>query len=546
MYSDDYDTEGGEDDLCTYGDYDSEGGEDDDLCAYGEDDDSAATSDQVNYVCLKEEDIRRNQKDDIGQVSTVLSLSEVEASILLLHYQWSVSKVNDEWFADEERVRSSAGILEAPRRPRPAATRKKVRCGICFESYPPREIVLVACGHPFCSACWTGYITTAINDGPGCLMIKCPEPSCSCAVGQDMVEKLASKESKDKYDRYFLRSYVEGSRKRKWCPAPGCELAIDFSAEGTRSSNDVYCSCSHSFCWNCSEDAHRPVDCDTVGQWVRKNSAESENMTWILANSKPCPMCKRSIEKNHGCMHMTCTAPCKHQFCWLCLGPWTEHGDRSGGFYACNKYEVARKQGLHDEAEKVREMAKMSIERYAHYYERWASNEKSRKKAVEDLRKFHSEKLEVLCDIQKATEAELRLIAEAWIQIIEGRRVLKWTYAYGFYLPQGPDYFKQRELFEYSQGEAESSLERLHKCVEKELEPFETAEGTARLQKELDDAFDAAAAAGTSKDVLKDAFTEYRKKLICYTNATRNFFKNLVKVLENGLADVVVPSHIPT
>lgn len=30
----------------------------------------------------------------------------------------------------------------------------------------------------------------------------------------------------------------------------------------------------------CTEEAHRPVDCSTVGKWILKNSAESENMNW--------------------------------------------------------------------------------------------------------------------------------------------------------------------------------------------------------------------------------------------------------------------------
>lgn len=44
-------------------------------------------------------------------------------------------------------------------------------------------------------------------------MLRCPDPSCSAAVGQDMVNLLASDEDKGKYERYLCRSYIEDNRK---------------------------------------------------------------------------------------------------------------------------------------------------------------------------------------------------------------------------------------------------------------------------------------------------------------------------------------------
>jgi ariadne-1 len=35
----------------------------------------------------------------------------------------------------------------------------------------------------------------------------------------------------------------------------------------------------------CTEEAHRPVNCETVSKWTLKNSAESENMNWFVAGS---------------------------------------------------------------------------------------------------------------------------------------------------------------------------------------------------------------------------------------------------------------------
>ncbi|KAK9997871.1 hypothetical protein SO802_017474 [Lithocarpus litseifolius] len=463
---------------------------------------------QQSFTILSEADIHQRQEDDIMRISTVLSISKFAASILLRYYNWSVSKVHDEWFADEEKVRGSVGLLEKPVVEYPNA--RELTCGICFETYPCDRIHTAACGHPFCSSCWAGYISTAINDGPGCLMLRCPDPSCGAAVGQDMINVLASDEDKEKYSRYFIRSYIEDNRKTKWCPAPGCDYAVDFIVGS--GSYDVTCRCSCSFCWNCTEEAHRPVDCGTVAKWILKNSAESENMNWILANSKPCPKCKRPIEKNQGCMHITCTPPCKFEFCWLCLGAWSDHGERTGGFYACNRYETAKQEGVYDEAEKRREMAKNSLERYTHYYERWATNQSSRQKALADLQQMQTVHLEKLSDIQCQPESQLKFITEAWLQIVECRRVLKWTYAYGYYLSEHEH--AKRQFFEYLQGEAESGLERLHQCAEKELQVYLNAEGP-------------------SKD-----FNEFRTKLAGLTSVTRNYFENLVRALENRLSDV--------
>ncbi|KAI3889099.1 hypothetical protein MKX03_004262 [Papaver bracteatum] len=256
---------------------------------------------QPSYTVLNADDRRQRQEEVITRISTVLSITRVSASILLRHYNWDVSKVHDAWFADEERVRKATGLLESLVVPN--QNMKELNCGICFEAYPRDRMYAAACGHHFCSACWTGYVSTAINDGPGCLMLRCPDPSCGAAVGQDLINLLVSEEDMQKYSRYILRSYVEDNKK-------------------------------------CTEEAHRPVDCVTVAKWILKNCAELKSMNWISANSKPCPKCKRPIEKNRGCMHITCTPPCKFEFCWLCLGSWSDHGKRT-----CNRYETAKQEG---------------------------------------------------------------------------------------------------------------------------------------------------------------------------------------------------------
>lgn len=64
-------------------------------------------------------------------------------------------------------------------------------------------------------------------------------------------------------------------------------------------------------------------------------------------------------------------------------------------------------------------------------------------------------------------------------------------------------------------GEAEAGLERLHHCAESELNHFvSNTEGSPKK------------------------FSDFRHKLIGLTKVTKTYFENLVKALENGLADV--------
>ncbi|KFK31186.1 hypothetical protein AALP_AA6G079700 [Arabis alpina] len=403
-YSDDdvmLDNDSGEDNYHYTDEDEDDDGKDSNYEGIIEDDSSNRSS--LGYVVLKEVDIHKHQRDDIEQVSTILSISQAEAIALLLHYRWSVSKVQDEWFTDEARVRKLVG-----------------------------------------------YIAAKIDEGPGCLKVKCPEPSCSAAICQDLIDKVTNEKDKEKYD---------------------------------------------------SEEAHSPVDCETVAQWILKNSDESENTNWILANTKPCPKCKRSIEKNKGCMHMTCTPPCQHQFCWMCLDPW------KSSCYRCNKYDPK------DETENKRTNAKQAIDRYVFYFERWVTNQSSKRKAMQDLEKWQSVQLKELSDKQSTPETQLQFTIDAWLQIIECRRVLQWTYAYGYYLPSNE--VAKKNLFEYLQGEAQVGLERLHHCAEEELNQF----------------------VYNTEDTPKN-FSDFRNKLVGLTKVTKTYFENLVKALENGLADV--------
>ncbi len=83
------------------------------------------------------------------------------------------------------------------------------------------------------------------------------------------------------------------------------------------------------------------------------------NCLWLVTNSKKCPNCSISIQKNEGklsrlsrnesffflllgCNHIKCVK-CKYDFCWICLEAWKKHSSTTGGYFQCNRYETVNK-----------------------------------------------------------------------------------------------------------------------------------------------------------------------------------------------------------
>lgn len=203
-----------------YGDEEEDDERDEDAISLDGADDSAmdgaiSVRKQLSFTVLTENAIKERQEEAVESVAAVLSISKAEAGVLLRNFEWCVSRVNEEWFADEARVRNRVGLLDKPDKSRFTGRRdiREIKCGICLEYHPIEKMQAANCDHFYCQACWAGYAHTSIRDGPGCLSLRCPNPDCSAAVSEELILSWVQEEDKTKYRNFIIRSYVESNRK---------------------------------------------------------------------------------------------------------------------------------------------------------------------------------------------------------------------------------------------------------------------------------------------------------------------------------------------
>ena len=471
-----------------------------------------------NFQILPFTAIQAEQSKRVQAVSDLTGIGPEQSWRVLFQNRWEVSRVNEKWFSDSVDL----GVLPLERGEWQTlpSNEMKIQCPICFEV--PGTFLLACCEdqtHAVCETCWANFVSLSVAQGREALLLKCPGGvKCRYAPIQ-LVEQIINGTCLLARYRFFLTgSFVENGTDMKWCPNASCENAVRLLSSDTT----VTCSCNFIWCFSCRGEGHEPVGCQAAQDWEAKNESESSNVQWILINTKQCPKCARPIEKNQGCNHMTCIA-CQHHFCWICGKNWTNHNDA----YSCNKPVLEFRATAE---------AKTDLERYVFYFERFQGHEKAKKIAEKQIQGLKI-KMQVMHDWLGMSIVDCGFLEEAMKQVIECRRILKWTYVFGFYEEEvesrktssdggvsrsarlgsrpvsgraatvsSPD--REATLFSYLQKNLEQYTDRLHEFVEKDLDACLGLEQS--LAEELNVA--CAEASGTVEEDTKGKKTSLKRK----------------------------------
>ena len=329
----------------------------------------------------------------IELIASRLGVVPSRARLLLVEMRWNVPKLLELWKNSSERVkllselkieeRTSSSSQESSKEgeEKQQDGEEEVECPICMDDYKRKDMIHsphCSRSHIVCQNCWKRHVETEIKDKGKCV-VTCPHSKCREPIPEKMIRDLASPDVFSTYLSTTKTSYVNRNENVIWCPNPkGCGRAVVYR-EGV--SCDIRCNCGYEFCFKCRAAPHGTATCTHAKKWremektiedASKRSGDAvtlSDMMYLLENVKPCPRCKKPIERNHGCDHMTCrlgAGGCGHQFCWICLQPMKNH-DTSMCTADKGDERIKKILGTHFEKVGVSKITKR-FEAYVHFF----------------------------------------------------------------------------------------------------------------------------------------------------------------------------------
>lgn len=449
---------------------------------------------EVPFEVLSSDDVVQDMVNCITEVNTVVQLPPTVTRILLHHFKWDKERLYERYYdGDRARLFDEAHIVDPSTSRSPSSlddlsssslstttriTRQNSRpmienCVICCRDLVSTQMTGLGCGHRFCNECWTAYLTTKIMEEGMGNMIACANHGCDIIVDDQMVMSLITDSKvKQKYQLLITNSFVECNKLLRWCPKPECTRVIKVQHRPLDPA-PVKCSCDTIFCFLCGENWHEPVCCDLLRKWKKKCDDDSETCNWIAANTKECPKCNVTIEKDGGCNHMICkNHNCKAEFCWICLGPWDQHGS---SWYSCNRFDDESAKA----ARAMQEKSRAALQRYLHYCNRYMNHMQS----LRFENKLYASIKEKMEEMQQHNMSwiEVQFLKKAVDVLCQCRQTLMYTYVFAYYLVKN----NQSILFEDNQKDLESATETLSEYLERDI----TTDNIGEIKQKVQDKY---------------------------------------------------------
>ncbi len=174
------------------------------------------------------------------------------------------------------------------------------------------------------------------------------------------------------------------------------------------------------------------------------------------------------------------------------MGNWTEHGANTGGYYKCNKFDAGKEDDQSDAAK-----AKRELDRYLHYYKRYHNHSCAQDFAKKALKETEARMVLLQEQNTDTVWTDVEFLKTANEQLVECRKVLKYTYCYGYYLQDA----EKRQRFEYHQEMLERFTENLSELSERPLREMN------------------------------------RTEVVNQTRVVDRFLKNILEYVDNGMED---------
>lgn len=212
-------------------------------------------------------------------------------------------------------------------------------CGICImEAENPLPL---GCSHVFCTACLHQQLEMGLKNFANLQKnLKCPIAECPYIMRDADILLVAGGD--DEYVHRFhsalTKLAMDKDKNIKYCPVQNCGAPIELARPDKQI---IECSvCHNRYCSECSFSHEMQSPCgrsEADSHNIRNRENEEQFQQWARTHTKPCPGCRKLIEKNDGCNHMTCrrdAGGCGHEFCWVCLVPWRQ---ANHGYFECNR-----------------------------------------------------------------------------------------------------------------------------------------------------------------------------------------------------------------